>query len=233
MCTVTVVPRASGFRLVCNRDELRSRRVADPPRCHRLAHGVAMWPIDPDGGGTWIAVNDTGLVLALLNRTGATVSPRHATSRGTLIPRLIDAPSLAAAMDSALGLDVQRFSGFTLVAVQGNGYASLTWLDRRLTLRMERFSSPLFFTSSSLGDEVVTAPRMRLFAEMVVSNIEPLAGQAAFHSHRWPSRQEISVEMSRADARTVSRTVVDVHRDAIRMRYVPLRSDDWRLRASA
>jgi hypothetical protein len=44
-------------------------------------------------------------------------------------------------------------------------------------------------------------------------------GQRVFHRHAWPARPEISVLMSRPDAATVSRTVLDVSDGAIRMHY--------------
>jgi hypothetical protein len=72
---------------------------------------------------------------------------------------------------------------------------------------------PLIFTSSSLGDGLVEAPRQQLFQRMVVEARSGwLRGQRRFHRHQWPSRPEISVRMERHDALTVSRTVVEVTR---------------------
>ena len=72
---------------------------------------------------------------------------------------------------------------------------------------------PLLFTSSSLGDALVEAPRQQLFQRMVVEGrCGWLPGQRHFHRHQWPSRPEISVRMERHDALTVSRTVVEVTR---------------------
>lgn len=50
-----------------NRDELHSRGTASPPTV-RARDGVrVVAPIDADGGGTWIAANDHGLCVCLLN----------------------------------------------------------------------------------------------------------------------------------------------------------------------
>jgi hypothetical protein len=46
----------------------------------------------------------------------------------------------------------------------------------------------------------------------------PLEAQACFHRHRWSARPEISVLMSRADARTVSRTQIDILAGRSKMR---------------
>ena len=104
MCTVSVVPLDEGFRLVCNRDELVARAVALPPRHHRLGSASAVFPIDPDGGGTWIGINDTGLVMAILN--GPAAQPAKPgrpglRSRGAIIPALLRHGSVAAAVRAA------------------------------------------------------------------------------------------------------------------------------------
>ena len=44
-------------RVVCNRDELRSRAAALPPRVCTFGERRAVMPIDLVSGGTWIAAN--------------------------------------------------------------------------------------------------------------------------------------------------------------------------------
>jgi hypothetical protein len=68
MCTLTIFPLGNGHhRLAFNRDEARSRSAATPPRWGCYGDREALLPIDPAGRGTWIAVNDAGLAMALLN----------------------------------------------------------------------------------------------------------------------------------------------------------------------
>ena len=70
MCTVSVIPLHDhrGYRLVTNRDELRSRPPATRPRLHTPATTLgAIWPVDSDAGGTWIATNDAQLTLCTMN----------------------------------------------------------------------------------------------------------------------------------------------------------------------
>lgn len=224
MCTVSVVPGASGFRIVCNRDELRTRPAGLPPALHRTRAVTAVWPLDPKSGGTWIAANDAGLAFALLNRRhpDGRWKPPPAVSRGTIIPRLSASISLNDAMDRALALGIGDMDPFTLVVVDGSSIGSLTSTDGRVCLRTAPLRVPVFFTSSSLGDDLVQKPRSELFELLVRSNSTPLEGQAHFHRHRWPLRPEISVEMSRAEASTVSRTVVDVLPDRFSLRYTPV-----------
>ena len=46
--------------------------------------------------------------------------------------------------------------------------------------------------------------------------------QQAFHAHRWPDRPEVSVLMTRRDARTVSRTAIEVTEARVSLRYTAL-----------
>jgi hypothetical protein len=224
-----VVPRRGGFRVACNRDERRSRPPAAPPAFDRIGGLACLFPADPAAGGTWIALNEAGLVMVLLNRTpriekDAGLRRRApAASRGLVIPRLLAETGLGDAVAGVRRIPASRFAAFTLLIIQGSALAVVTNAVGGIHVRMRRLEKPLLFTSSSLGDEVVIPARRRLFQKMVTRASSAVAGQRAFHRHRWTGRPEISVLMERPDARTVSRTVVDVSPAAgLRMTYTPL-----------
>jgi len=228
VCTVSVVPAGSGFRLACNRDERRTRPRALAPRIHSCGARRALWPCDPQSGGTWIGVNDRGLAIVLLNRTvrRAAGSPFPTLSRGALIPRLLGEPRVDAAVERALSQlhprnALGRFEAFTLVMVQCDRIAIVEHRPNMTAITLHRLQHALLFTSSSLGDEIVDPPRRRLFAGLMHSTRDHLEAQARFHRHRWRDRPHLSVRMSREDAATVSHTVVDVSKEAIAVRYVP------------
>ncbi len=77
-------------------------------------------------------------------------------------------------------------------------------------------------TSSGLGDHVVEPPRRALFTRMFAGAAPDdfAAIQDAFHRHRWPDRPHLSVDMDRADAETVSLTVIELDDVSVTMRYV-------------
>lgn len=257
MCTVSLIPwsassggggggGAPGYRLVHNRDELRTRAPGlGPSEAPTGVPGVTLRrPIDPDSGGTWIATTDLGLTLCVLNvnpppssgqnerRSGA---PR---SRGLLIPAIVEvepgmAPSrLGAALLDRLGGEdgLRAFAPFRLLAVGSEAGGELSawsaiWVDGRLEVGpwggCGRLGA-ICAVSSGLGDEAVAA-RVPLFEVMVAGDPRP-AAQDLFHRHRWADRPELSVRMSRARARTVAITTVEVAPGAgvVRMRYEPL-----------
>lgn len=229
MCTVTIVPvgveRAERIRLACNRDEKRSRRAALPPVVRTFGNRKAILPIDPVSDGTWIAVNDAGLAATLLNVNPADARRPPAAgrdSRGTIIPRLMHCESVADGLAIARELDPLRFPPFRLVLldparlaeVRSDGQ-SLVWNDGDLALQ------PVMFTSSGLGDELVERPRRELFEEMFSQDGDPLVQQARFHQHQWPDRPQLSVRMSRADACTVSLTIVEIDGNNVALSYLP------------
>jgi uncharacterized protein with NRDE domain len=248
MCTLSIisVPQANwprgpiGLRVVANRDEERDRPAALAPRWRPLdqnqARGAtrAIWPTDPLGGGTWIAAADSGLVLALLNLNlePEPFLPPGLLSRGLVIPRLIASRGAAAAMAALNHFDLDRFAPFRLVAAEapGEGHSprilEARWDREELTLAPAAHA-PACFVSSGLGDSRVQR-RLAVFEELVVqAGLTPQA-QDHFHLHVWPDHPELSVLMSRPEARTVSITTVEVSaqtRDgafAIRMGYQPV-----------
>ena len=235
MCTVTVVPgvatggSAGGdrlrFRLVCNRDEQRGRaRSTKLVRCTLGRHTVVM-PVDPESGGTWIGANSTGLVACLLNANpGAHEQRGHGLpgcrSRGEIVPTALEADSTDDAIERLRELNAQEFPPFRLLlldehthAIGTSGGASLTWSVKSV------LEQPLVLTSSGLGDALVEPARRELFARMFADASDPLEAQARYHGHFWPAETRLSVLMSRPDARTVSRTSIDVHANHIALRH--------------
>jgi hypothetical protein len=225
MCTVTVVPGREAIRLACNRDELRSRAAALPPRIEHFGPRRAILPVDPTSGGTWVAVNDAGLALALLNvnsRNRPAAAPAAPLSRGNIIPALLHADTLLAAAFSALALAPSQYAPFRLVLVGWREAVEVHSDGTRIRLAWRLgLTSPQLFTSSGLGDQAVEGPRRRLFGEWFDRTGDRFAQQDAFHRHRWPDRPHLSVCMDRQDARTVSHTIVSLDPDAVTLTYHP------------
>lgn len=235
---MTIVPHGRGVRLLCNRDERRSRPLALPPRIHELGGCRAAFPVDPQGGGTWIGVNGAGLAVALLNvrRAASVATSQSSRSRGLIVRELLSRATLGCAIETLKRLDARAFEPFKVVVVHDRRVAVATSDEAALVrCREGSLDRPLLFTSSSLGDDVVAAPRKRLFERLVVRNATGwLEGQMHFHAHHWPHRPEISVCMVRRDALTVSRTRIDVTNGSQQLLYeapvypaIPNRVREW------
>jgi hypothetical protein len=237
MCTVTIIPlfdahgeRRTGFRLVASRDEQRDRTPARPPEHHHLRdhdgqHVRALWPIDPVGGGTWIAATDRGVALTVLNVNldPSPKLPETRRSRGTVIPTIAHAATAERAIQHAAELDLAQYAPFRLVAADDGEVIDARWDREQLRITRHAPESPVdpgpCFASSGLGDELVT-PRVGLWKRWFARRPVHPDAQDAYHDHAWPELEAISVRMSRSAAHTVSVTAVDIRRDdAVAMTY--------------
>ncbi len=239
MCTLTAIqPESRGgddsplFRVVVNRDEQRARAESLPPCITRAGLLDAIYPIDPVSRGTWIGVNTAGLVVGVLN-SNPVEKPSNRLglrSRGEIVPALLACDSVSGAMTAASQLPAHEFPPFRVVAVERDHIGVIVGDGARTMVQtLRRFDTPFFATSSGLGDHIVEQPRRELFDATLLRGVSDISDrQDAFHRHRWHDRLHVSVEMSRSDARTVSRTVVEVFRDSVRLTYCGLREIDAR-----
>lgn len=227
MCTVSIVTWANGLRLAANRDERRGRAPAHPPRLVERDGVRVLMPIDPASNGTWVAANELGVAFALLNVNPAIPFTPGARSRGGIVAALAPLGSIDDVAEAMAGLDPAPYSPFRLIAAAG---CEAIEIAPSLSLtRRHALEAPVVFTSSGLGDALVEGPRRTLFAEMVgrktghartrddAENL--IARQDAFHAHRWRELPHLSVRMSRNDACTVSKTVIEIGERRIVMTY--------------
>lgn len=226
MCTVTLVRPAPGsLRLVFNRDEQRSRAASTPPREFELAGRRAVMPTDPDSGGTWIGASDAGVVACLLNANPPTRSAEWAgrRSRGLIVPAILAASGIDEARQIAWKIEAGRFPPFRLLVVSHSGCFRVSSDGQQLDVWPGVDPTrPFMLTSSGLGDHVVAAPRRAAFQNAFAQTDDVADAQRRLHRHAVPESLDTSVLMSRADARTVSRTEVDLLRDRVTMRHVRL-----------
>jgi Transport and Golgi organisation 2 len=223
MCTVTIVPTEHGIRMACNRDESPLRAAALPPRVVTVGQRQALMPIDPVSGGTWIAATDAGLIFTLLNVYTAPRDPQAPTprvSRGTIIPRLLDAGTLGEALARTNELNADDYAAFRLVLADRQRVADVYCTGGTCQRHPPSdIAGPILFTSSGLGDALVDPPRRALFGEFFGAGQDWRAQQDAYHRHSWPERRHLSVCMWRPEARTMSLTVVEMDSDGVRMDY--------------
>lgn len=224
MCTVSWIHREDGYLLLFNRDELRTRKPASAPRIEQRNGVPFIAPLDGDHGGSWIAVNQFGLSLCLLNRFDDSPGEiiRDYKSRGLLLHELIDCSNLKMVSDRVVDAKCLRFRPFTLVTlVAGQPSLLIDWTGSE-TITKNHAESHMPITSSSLREGNVVLERKGQFQEMVLERSrvdEDLLFQ--FHRSHLPERGPASVCMHRPDARTVSMSTVIVTQKAIEFVYHP------------
>src|SRR5215813_505355 len=117
MCTFSFVPTKDGYYAAMNRDERLTRSQAFPPSTFQFGDLSAVYPFE-DGGGTWIACNQHGVTLALLNwNLVASKSLSKQRSRGTLIPQLIGKTTLDEVIRSLGKMTLDGLLPFRLIGI--------------------------------------------------------------------------------------------------------------------
>ena len=213
MCTASWLRAGEAFHLFFNRDELRTRARALPPRETEVAGATFLAPVDGAALGTWIAASSKGLVLALLNRTDEGVTPRSgAVSRGAIIPALAGSADLAEAEALLRRIDLVATAPFRLFGRDaGDSTLCGGWNGVELD-RVELEPEAGLLCSSGLGDARVTAARAPIWERLRARGPLTLSALAELHRSHEPERSADSVCMHRDDACTVSHTAIRVGR---------------------
>jgi hypothetical protein len=117
MCTVVLLRRPGSrwpLLLAANRDELRSRPWRPPGR-HWPDRPDVVAGLDEEAGGSWLGINDHGVVAAVLNRVGSLGPATGKRTRGELVLEALDHADAAAAAAALADLDPTAYRPFNLV----------------------------------------------------------------------------------------------------------------------
>jgi hypothetical protein len=117
MCTLIILRRpghAWPLLLAANRDEMAGRPWSPPAR---------HWPDRPEvvagrdelAGGSWLGLNDAGVVAAVLNRQGSLGPAAGKRSRGELVLEALDHADAAEAARALAELDGAAYRPFNLM----------------------------------------------------------------------------------------------------------------------
>jgi hypothetical protein len=230
MCTLSWIAERDGYQILFNRDEQRSREPARPPELY-VRDGVRfVAPRDGASGGTWIAADDAGLCLCVLNGSDPSGSAPRAggaaawETRGRLPFELIGATDADEAVERLARIALERFRPFFLAAFDAAGGAALArWNGQTLARVPDALSPHRPLVSSSYSSEEVRSCRRATFERLarVLAHRTPVERHLAFHRSHEPERGARSPCMHRDDATTVSFTRVEVGSGCVRMHYVP------------
>lgn len=198
MCTLSWNrPTPETLEVWFNRDEKKTRPVADAPAMRELNGTRFLSPRDPQGGGTWMLANEHGLVVCLLNRweLGGKSASGVRKSRGQLVWRMAVAQSLDQIAD--LLTDLEHHLPFILVGLSADGEEAWNWDGE--TLNSIGAKQP--FTSSSYCFPEVKKSREAAFSGVSLEH---------YHASTGEESSAFTVRMNRPDAQTWSRSKVTV-----------------------
>ncbi|WP_024607937.1 MULTISPECIES: NRDE family protein [unclassified Pseudoalteromonas] len=215
MCTLSYFLTDDGYELFFNRDEQKTREMAIAPSKHT---GNAIYPIDPQGGGTWLGVSHWGQTLALLNDYQSVfdiTAVKH--SRGLLIPHLLS--NKTPALSQLQNMDLSGYAPFKLcifpdkLSLNNSHIVFVRWDTKQLIdCQVESLA-----TSSGVELETVTQKRKQQFKQLIDLRYPASEQFLAFHYSK-AEQGQYGVNMQREDAMTVSISHIKVG-NTIRFNY--------------
>ncbi len=117
MCTLVILRRPGNdwpLLLAANRDEMCQRTASRPAR-HWPDRPQVVAGLDLTGGGSWLGVNDEGLVAAVMNRTDTLGPAPGKRTRGELVLEALDHAEAKAAAGALADLRPEAYRPFNLV----------------------------------------------------------------------------------------------------------------------
>ncbi len=136
MCTLVILRRPEHrwpVLIGANRDEMIDR-PSQPPGRHWPDRPEVVAGLDILAGGSWLGINDWGVVAAVLNRHGSLGPTPDQRSRGELVLEALDHADAVAAAEALSHLEPEAYRTFNLiVADERDGF----WLRHAADARIE------------------------------------------------------------------------------------------------
>ncbi|WP_018691873.1 NRDE family protein [Algicola sagamiensis] len=213
MCTISWLASQEEMLICFSRDERNERAQATKPELFSTKRGESLHPIDPDGGGTWLAVTEYGEVFALLNEypKSGSFDKDGLTTRGQIIQMLLNQEKdidLDAFFDQEQLTIYPPFSFFYLSL---DTQRQWRWDGEHVLQRQ----APNMYTSSPICE--VVEKRERLFEQLAPSSFSELN---LFHQGHWPEPSVESICMHHDIAHTVSLSKVHIKKDEVIFEYL-------------
>jgi len=163
MCTMVVLIRPGHkwpLLLAANRDEMIGRPWRPPAR-HWPDRPEVVAGLDELAHGSWLGLNDHGVVAGILNRFGTLGPSPNQRSRGELVLEALDHADAEAAAEALAHLDPRAYRPFNLIIADNRHGFWLRHADAsgRQPVSMHRLKSGLAMIAAGDLDDVET-PRL-------------------------------------------------------------------------
>lgn len=200
-----------------NRDEKRTRGPEAPPEFHsdEKTGVTTLAPIDKPSGGTWIGVNNHGVLACILNsyraEDGRAIDGSRYRSRGTIIPQLLAMKTFEEIMSYfKSGFKFDQYSSFQLLVADSAGSMICDSHSCKIEI-LDKSNDWQMWTSSSWKTEEVLNWRREEFDNWVRDGAPFLHEVPAFHLLQPDELEEWSPLMSREKTCTRSITQISIN----------------------
>jgi hypothetical protein len=119
MCSVVILRRPGHgwpVLLAANRDEMNDRPWLPPGR-HWPDRPWVVAGLDRQAGGSWLGLNDHGLVAGVMNRAGSLGPAAGKRSRGELVLEALDHADALEAAEALRALEPRAYRPFNMIVV--------------------------------------------------------------------------------------------------------------------
>jgi uncharacterized protein with NRDE domain len=208
MCTLSLFKNSNELIITMNRDESRQRHEAGlKEQTQNNIH--SLFPVDGLAGGTWFGINDTGVVMALLNRY-QDPQVQGAPTRGQIIPTALTKGRYTQILSHLNKINFSGFNPFDLFLIEREHNHHFSWSGQVMTITQHN-ESAIQFSSSGVDTDLVLAKRQARFEQQLAHQNTWQAPQILekLHLHQDPQETSHSVLMDRPH--THSKSICQVH----------------------
>lgn len=164
MCSVVILRRPTHPRwpliVAANRDELKTR-PALPPARHWPDWPEVTAGLDVSGQGSWLGLNDLGVLAAVLNRQGTLGPEAGKRSRGELVLEALDHADAEAAASALAHLDPEAYRPFNLLIADGSEAFWIRHAGDGMVRSVSLGEGVMMLTSREINDPA--SPRIRRY----------------------------------------------------------------------
>ncbi len=174
MCTLVIsrFPQSDWPVIIgANRDEMNDRPWAAPAR-HWPDRDDVVAGLDVTAGGSWMGLNDQGVVAAILNRMGTLGPQAGKRSRGELVLEALDHADAVDAAQSLAHLDARAWRPFNMV-VADNRDAFWLRADGGARLSVHPIGSGVHILTAADLDDGAASPRIARYAPLFAQASRP------------------------------------------------------------
>ena len=179
MCTLILLRRPGHewpLILAANRDEMIARPWREPAR---------HWPDRPEvvagqdelAGGSWLGVNDHGVVAGVLNRHGSLGPAPGQRSRGELVLEALDHADAHAAAEALTAIDPRAYRTFNLIVADNRDAYWLRHADPSGTLPVSMTPIGAGLAMIAAGDLDDDTPRLVHYRPLFAAAAPPDPGR--------------------------------------------------------
>lgn len=199
-----------------NRDEKRARQEE---KNIKIKDDLC-FPVDVPSQGTWIGMNEQGLVGALLNRYQDKHNLNASTSRGTIIPEFMQCKTIECVEKKIEDTSFDMFNPFDLLAINTKEFIQASWNGSSLNVTKNNIDKPFFISSSSERIDEILAYRHGIFKKFIQQDEIQISDILLdLHTSQEAGREKDAIFVEREATHTKSIVQITIEKNQSEMLY--------------